>query len=91
VVRDPQFSTIAADVEITTSDGAVHLMSQTAARGSDVNPMSDRDLVQKLKTAAASLDHDVVPLIDAVWALEDSADVSRLALLAVPKDRKDRR
>ena len=42
VVRDPSFSTIAAAVEITTSDGAVHRLAQTAARGSDVNPMSDR-------------------------------------------------
>ena len=85
VVRDPSFSTIAAAVEITTSDSAVHLMSQTAARGSDVNPMSDRDLEQKLKTAAASLNLDATPLIDAIWALETSADVSRLASLAVPK------
>ena len=79
------FSTIAAAVEITTSDGAVHRLSQTAARGSDVNPMSDRDLEQKLKTAAASLSLDAAPLIDAIWALEASADVSRLASLAVPK------
>jgi 2-methylcitrate dehydratase PrpD len=86
VVRDPQFSTIAAAVEITTPDGAVHLMSQTAARGSDVNPMSDGDLEQKLKTAAASLNLDTAPLIDAIWALETSTDVSRLASLAVPKE-----
>jgi 2-methylcitrate dehydratase PrpD len=85
VVRDPQFSTIAAAVEITTSDGVVHLMSQTAARGSDVNPMSDRDLEQKLKTAAAGLNLDATPLIDAVWKLDASTDVSRLASLAVPK------
>ncbi len=85
VVRDPSFSTIAAAVEITTSDSAVHLMSQTAARGSDVNPMSDRDLDQKLKTAAASLNLDATPLIDAIWALETSADVSGLTSLAVPK------
>jgi len=87
VVRDGSFSTIAAAVEITTSDGAVHLMSQTAARGSDVNPMSDRDLEQKLITAAATLNpaHDVGPLIDAIWGLEASTDVSHLASLAMPK------
>jgi 2-methylcitrate dehydratase PrpD len=84
VVRDASFSTIAAAVEITTSDGVTHRLSQMAARGSDVNPMSDRDLEQKLKTAAGSL--DVTPLIDAVWKLEVSTDVSRLASLAVPKD-----
>jgi 2-methylcitrate dehydratase PrpD len=88
VVRDPHFSTIAAAVEITTSDGVLHRLSQTAARGSDVNPMSDRDLEQKLKAAASGLDPhlDVTPLIDAVWGLEQSRDVSRLASLAVPKD-----
>jgi 2-methylcitrate dehydratase PrpD len=85
VVRDPQLSTIAAAVDITTSDGAVHRLSQTAARGSDTNPMSDRDLEQKLKTAAAGLSLDAAPLIEAIWALEASTDVSRLASLAVPK------
>jgi 2-methylcitrate dehydratase PrpD len=85
VVRDPSFSTITAEVEITTSDGAMHRLSQTAARGSDVNPMSDADLEQKLKTAAASLSLDATPLIDAIWAVDTSTDVSRLAALAVPK------
>ena len=44
VLRDPAFSTIAAAVDITTADGKVHRLSQSAARGSDVNPMSDGDL-----------------------------------------------
>jgi len=85
VIRDGSFSTIAAAVKITTSDGTVHRLAQTAARGSDVNPMSDRDLEQKLKTAAASLSLDATPLIDAVWGLDKTADVSGLASLAVPK------
>jgi 2-methylcitrate dehydratase PrpD len=86
VVRDTAFSTIAAAVEITTADGATHRLSQPAARGSDVNPMSDRDLEEKLRTAAAGWDfrHDVTPLIEAVWALDTSTNVSRLASLAVP-------
>jgi hypothetical protein len=63
----------------------MHRLSQTAARGSDVNPMSDADLEQKLKTAAASLSLDATPLIDAIWAVDTSTDVSRLAALAVPK------
>src|SRR5580698_3845483 len=41
VLRDAAFSTIAAGVEITTVDGATHRLSKSAARGSDVNPMSD--------------------------------------------------
>ena len=87
VVRDSAFSTIAAAVEITTADGAQHHLSQSAARGSDVNPMSDQDLEQKLRTVAASWNprQDVRPLIDAVWALDRSTDVSRLASLAVPR------
>jgi 2-methylcitrate dehydratase PrpD len=87
VVRDETFSTIAAAVEITSADGAVHRLSQSAARGSDVNPMSDRDLEQKLRTVASSWNpkHDVGPLIDAVWSLDKSDDVSRLASLAVPR------
>ena len=86
VVRDPSFSTIAAAVEIT-AEGKVHDLSQSAARGSDANPLSDRDLEQKLRTVAASWNprHDVQPLIDAVWSLEESADVSGLASLAAPR------
>jgi len=86
LVRDPAFATIAAAVDITTTDGKVHPTSQMAARGSHVNPVSDRDLEQKLRKAAADWDfrHDVAPLIDAIWTLDRSADVSGLASLAVP-------
>ncbi len=87
VVPESAFSTIAAAVDITVSDGTVHRLAQSAARGSDINPMSDRDLEQKLRTVAASWNprHDVEPLIDAVWALDRSADISGLASLAVPR------
>jgi 2-methylcitrate dehydratase PrpD len=87
VRRDAAFSTIAAAVDITTADGTVHRLSQAAARGSDVNPMSDADLEAKLRTAAAGWDprYDARPLIAAIWALDDSADVSALASLAVPR------
>jgi 2-methylcitrate dehydratase PrpD len=86
VVRDPDLSTIAADVDITTADGKVHKMSQSAARGSDANPMSDQDIEDKLRKVAAGWErrHDVTPLIDAIWALDGSQDVSALASLAVP-------
>jgi 2-methylcitrate dehydratase PrpD len=87
VLRDASLSTIAAFVEISTADGAVHVLSQSAARGSDVNPMSDEDLEKKLRTTAAGWNprHDVAPLIDAIWALDQSQDVSHLASLAVPQ------
>jgi hypothetical protein len=87
VLRDSSLSTIAAAVEIITADGKIHKLSQPAARGSDVNPLADHDLEEKLRTAAAGWDsrYDATPLIDAIWALDQSADVSRLASLAVPR------
>jgi 2-methylcitrate dehydratase PrpD len=85
VIRDPAFSTIAAAVDITTADGTIHNKSQAAARGSDVNPMSDTDIEDKLRKVAAGWEprHDVAPLIDAIWSLDGSKDVSGLASLAV--------
>jgi 2-methylcitrate dehydratase PrpD len=87
VLRDDSFPTIAAAVEITTADGKVHQLAQAAACGSDANPLSDDDLEGKLRTAAAGWNplYDVAPLIGAVWAIDKSADVSKLASLAVPR------
>ena len=87
VERDASFSTIAAAVDVTTADGKTHHLSQMAARGSDQNPMSDKDLEAKLRTSAVGWDprHNIAPLIDAVWALEDSLDVSGLAAMAAPR------
>jgi 2-methylcitrate dehydratase PrpD len=87
VLRDPTFSTVAAAVDITTADGTVHQLSQAAARGSDVNPLDDADLEEKLRTVAAGWDplYDTRPLISAIWAIDESADVSKLASLAVPR------
>jgi 2-methylcitrate dehydratase PrpD len=87
VVRDASFATIAAAVDITTADGKMHQLSTRAARGSDVNPMSDADLEQKLRNAAGGWNpqHDVQPLIDAIWSLDRSVDVASLCSLTVPK------
>jgi hypothetical protein len=62
-------------------------LAQSTARGSDANPLSDDDLEGKLRTAAAGWNplYDVASLIDAVWAIDKSADVSKLASLAVPR------
>jgi 2-methylcitrate dehydratase PrpD len=88
VRRDETFSTIAAAVQITTADGNTHELSQPAARGSEANPLSDRDLENKLRAVAAEWNprHDIAPLIDAIWHVDQSADVSMLAVLAVPRD-----
>ena len=87
VLRDPAFSTIAAAVEITTADGKIHKTSQQRRAAATSIRMSDADLEQKLRTAAAGWDprHDIAPLIDAIWTLDQSADVSKLASLAVPR------
>jgi 2-methylcitrate dehydratase PrpD len=86
VVRDPEIATTAADVELTTADGTKHRLSTPAARGSAENPMTDREIEDKLRTIAAAWHpgHDVEPLIEAVWTLERSEDVSRLLALTVP-------
>jgi 2-methylcitrate dehydratase PrpD len=86
VKRDASVATTAAAVKIATADGKVYELSQRAARGSDTNPMSDRDLEDKLRAAADGWfpRHDIVDLIDAIWRVDESADVSRLAALTVP-------
>jgi 2-methylcitrate dehydratase PrpD len=85
VVSDESFATIAAAVEITAADGTIHRLSQPAARGSDVNPMSDQDLELKLRSAAGwNPGHDIAALIAAVWSLDEADDVRGLASLAVP-------
>jgi hypothetical protein len=49
--------------------------------------MSDADLEAKLRTAAAGWDqrYDASQLIDTIWTLDESADASGLASLAVPR------
>ena len=87
VQRDESFATVASAVDITTADGKVHKLVQKAARGSDHNPMTDQDLEEKLRNAAADWNpsHDVGPLIDAIWHLDKAGDIAKLAALAVPR------
>jgi 2-methylcitrate dehydratase PrpD len=87
VIRDGAIATVAAQVELWTRDETKHALATSAARGSPGNPMSDRDIEDKLRAIAASWRpcHDVGPLIDAVWTLERSDDVSKLLALAVPR------
>ena len=87
VVRDERFSTVAASVDVTTAGGQTFKLEQSAARGSDANPLSDSDLEDKLRSAAAMWDrrYDAAPLIEAIWSIETSADVSNLVSLTVPR------
>jgi 2-methylcitrate dehydratase PrpD len=77
-------STIAAEMDIVTADGRIDTLSTRAARGSAANPLKDGEVEDKLRAEAASWKpgHDIQPLIDAVWALDRSEDVSKLAALA---------
>jgi 2-methylcitrate dehydratase PrpD len=86
VLRDERYSTVAAAVDITTADGRTFELEQRAARGSDANPLSDRDLEEKLRVAATMWNprYDPTPLIDAIWRVETSADVSDLVSLTIP-------
>jgi len=87
VVQDASFATIAAAVDIVTADGKVHKLSQPAARGSETNPMSDTDIEDKLRMAAAGWNprHDIEPLIGAIWHLDRNEYIAKLAALAVPR------
>jgi 2-methylcitrate dehydratase PrpD len=87
VIRDAALSTIAAQVDLWTTDGSEYALSTVAARGSPGNPMSDRDIEAKLRTIAETWrpGHDIAPLIEAVWTLDRSGDVAHLLALAVPR------
>ena len=87
VTRDESFATTAAAVEIATADGKRHKLHQRAARSSDDNPMTDRDLEDKLRAAAAHAipRNDVAALIEAIWTLGDCPDIASLTVLTVPR------
>jgi 2-methylcitrate dehydratase PrpD len=87
VASDPALSTIAAEIDFFTADGKKHSVATKAARGSSSNPMKDTEIEDKLRAEAGRWrpGHDIQKLIDAVWTLEKSADVSNLAALTVPR------
>ena len=86
VAPDANITTIGAEMAITTKDGHTHDLSTKAARGSTSNPLKDKEIEEKLRAEAKSWrpGYNVQPLIDAVWSLEKSDDVSKLAALAIP-------
>jgi 2-methylcitrate dehydratase PrpD len=86
VAGDPAISTIAAKMDFWTTDGKQHSVATEAARGSSSNPMKDTEIEDKLRAEASRWrpGHDIQPLIDAVWTLDKSGDVSNLAAMTVP-------
>jgi 2-methylcitrate dehydratase PrpD len=87
VAGDPAISTIAAEMDFFTADGKKHSVATQAARGSSSNPMKDTEIEDKLRAEAGRWrpGHDIQPLIDAVWTLDKSGDVSTLAAMTVPR------
>ena len=86
VAPNEKISTDAVEADFFTTDGKKHRMSTKAARGSSANPQKDSEIERKLRDEARSWSprHDIQPLIDAVWALDRSPDVSGLAALTRP-------
>lgn len=89
VVQDPAIAVDAASVQIWTAEGEELSVMVPHARGSVARAMSDNDIEEKVQTLAAGWlpDHDVRPLIDAVWALDRAEDASTLLRLTVPATR----
>ena len=87
VASDPAISTIAAEMEFWTTDGRHDRVATRAARGSSSNPMKDGEIEDKLRAEAGRWrpGHDIQPLIDAVWTLDRSSDVSALTAMTVPR------
>ena len=86
VLRDEAFPTTLRRSK-SRPPTARHKVAQAAARGSDDNPMSDKDLEDKLRTRPrqAIPGHDIAPLIEAIWQLDMREDISGLAPLSVPR------
>jgi hypothetical protein len=87
VESDAAIDPVAASVQIETEDGRRHLRSQTAARGSDGNPLSDAELEEKLREAMAQAPQGgaAQPLIDAIWNLDKASDTASLLALAAAR------
>jgi 2-methylcitrate dehydratase PrpD len=87
VKRDESFATTAAAVEIATADGKLHTLQQRAARGSEDNPMTDGELEDKLREAAAGAipGNDIAALIEAIWTVDDCPDIAMLLAMTVPR------
>lgn len=87
VTGDPAVSTIAVDMEVSTRDGRTERLSTEAARGSAPNPMKDSEIEDKLRAEAEAWQpgRNMQQLIDSVWSLDRSGDVSTLAALTIPR------
>jgi 2-methylcitrate dehydratase PrpD len=88
-VDDASYSIDAAQVNITLSDGRRLNKKIDFAKGSLEKPLSDADLEDKLRVLCryGRSGCDPSPLIDALWSLDQSADVASLMALSTGKAR----
>ncbi len=81
---DAAMDIAATRMTVEMTDGARHEIAIDAARGSEANPLTDRDIEAKLEmlSARAGFKKPVQSLIDAVWGLDDLADAADVVRLA---------
>lgn len=86
VKKDETIDVASAALTAWTVDGKTFDITTPAARGSLARPLSDREIEEKVRTLAADwcADHDVQPLIDAVWELDRADDASTPLRFTVP-------
>ena len=72
---------------LLASAHAIRRRVTAAARGSAANPLKDAEIEDKLRAEADAWQkgHNIQPLIDAVWTLDKSDDVSARAKLVAPE------
>ena len=80
LVRDPQLEGVQAIVEVTLSDGRRHTLRCDAPKGSPENPMSDAEVQQKFRRAAAGriAAGSIDAIVESVMRLEKLASVRKL-------------
>ena len=86
ITKDPSIPIEGIDVKIRLKSGKIISETISASKGCAANPLTDRDLENKLTelTAQRSGCDDPKRLIDAVWAIDSVEDMSALLVLAVP-------
>lgn len=74
-------------VDVVYADGRTEEIQVKDARGTDNRPLTDSEIEEKFRTLAATYAPDcqeAEKLIDAIWSLENSDDVSGMMAYAVP-------
>lgn len=83
VEKDPAIAVDAAQVSIDTRDGRCHSSEIRRVLGSLARPTTEAQIETKVRDLAATgtQRRPVQPLIDALWHLEESSDVSEVMRL----------